>query len=85
MFDPVSYTVTEGGQSPMVCVTIMGVPSGGTEADVVVTLISVDGIKTGIVLVTVFEASPDLHIMALYDMSLAAFVKSVSIVAGTYR
>ena len=48
MFDPVSYTVTEGGQSPMVCVTIMGLLSGGTEADVVVTLMSMDGLKTGI-------------------------------------
>ena len=50
MFDPLSYTVTEGNSMnfPLVCVTILGVAPEGTEADVIVTLTSMDGVKTGI-------------------------------------
>ena len=42
-FEQSTYTVSEGDGSTQVCVVVSGVPAGGLESEIVVTLATVDG------------------------------------------
>ena len=46
-FEQSTYTVSEGDGSTQVCVVVSGVPAGGLESDIVVTLIAMNGDKAG--------------------------------------
>ena len=41
-FEQTTYTVSEGDGTAQVCVEVSGIPGGGLECDVVVTLTTVD-------------------------------------------
>ena len=48
-FDSLSYTGVEGTVNPTLTLTLTGIPPGGIEEDVVITLETNDFGKTGIV------------------------------------